>query len=144
MTQILILEQRPERIAEFRRLLEPKYTLVFVDSVMKAMQAAKLGRFVLFISALHLVDDYSDDSIFDFLRAVKADPRISSVPFFLCCIGPSPLTLSMADALKITARALGADYFELVSADALSAMPALVMRAVETGKKRGKGNFQGR
>src|ERR1700678_500712 len=109
MTQILILEQRPERIAEFRRLLEPKYNLTFADSLKQAVQTAKEKNFVLYISALHLPrTDTPGESVFDFVKAMKADPKTKSVPFFYCCIKPSTMMQSMADVMKSTAKNLGA------------------------------------
>lgn len=136
MSQILILEARPERVTEFRLLLEPKYNLTFVPSVRQAVQTAKRRNFVLFISALHLPEpEHPDESVFDFLRAVKLDPKTKAVPFFVCCIRPSEITQSMADALLTAARALGADYFEMCKPGDLSGLQEHVRLHIETAKK---------
>lgn len=136
MTQILILEQRPARIAAFRNVLEPDYNLTFVDSVKKAKQAAKEGNFVLFVSALHLeAPQDTNDSVFDFLRAVKENPKTKFVPFYFCCIRPSHFTETMADALETTARMLGAEYFELIREGGATRMYQHIKNAIDTGKR---------
>jgi CheY-like chemotaxis protein len=137
MSQILILEQRPERMAEFRRLLEPKYNLTFADSLKKAIQTAKEKDFVLYISALHLPrTETPGESVFDFVKATKADPKTKEIPFFYCCIKPSTMMQSMADVMQSTAKSLGAEFFELVNPGELSAMPEHVAEAVESGRKK--------
>lgn len=140
MVQILILEWRHEKIKELRGLLEPKHKLVFVDSVAKAVSAANPEVFDLFMSALHLPEGEKTGSTFDFLRSVKINPTTKSVPFFFCCIRPSHLTQTMADSLKRTAQALGADHFELVTSENLSnRLLQGVDAAIECARQRKNG-----
>ena len=96
MTQILILEQRAERISEFRRLLEPQYQLTFANSTKEAIEKAQKNSYGLYISALHLPRTESGENVFDFLRAMKTDAKTKTVPFFCCCIRPSNMMQSMA------------------------------------------------
>ena len=135
MSQILVLEQRAERISEFRRLLEPEYKLTFADSTKDAIEKAKNNNYVLYISALHLPRTEAGENIFDFLRAMKADPKTKVVPFFCCCIRPSTMMQSMADLMSTTAKSLGVNDFELVKDGELSLMPQRVKSLVDSGKR---------
>jgi CheY-like chemotaxis protein len=135
MAKILILEQRPERISEFKRLLEPKYKLTFADSVKDAVTKSRTESYDLFVSALFLPrTETSTESVFDFARAAKAESRTKSVPFYFCCIRPSNMMQSMADALQSTATAIGAEYFELLKSEDLSNLPNQVAKAIAARK----------
>jgi hypothetical protein len=75
------------------------------------------------------------ENVFDFLRAMKADPKTKAVPFFCCCIRPSTMMQSMADLMSNTAKNLGVNDFELVKEGELSQMPQRVKSLLEVGKK---------
>jgi CheY-like chemotaxis protein len=135
MAKILILEQRTERITEFKRLLEPKYSLTFAESVKDAVTKAKTDNFDLFVSALFLPrTESASESVFDFARAAKAESRTKNVPFYFCCIKPSNMMQTMADALQSTAHAIGVEHFELLKNEDLSTLPANVAKAIAARK----------
>jgi CheY-like chemotaxis protein len=135
MAKILILEQRPERIVEFKRLLESKYNLTFAESVKDAITRSKVENYDLFVSALFLPrTETASESVFDFARAAKAESRTKSVPFYFCCIKPSNMMQSMADALQSTAQAIGADCFELIGQNDLSNLPNQVAKLIAARK----------
>ncbi len=136
MAKILILEQRPERISEFKRLLASKYDVVFADSVKDAVTKSKIENYDLFVSALFLPrTETSSESVFDFARAAKNEPRTKTVPFYFCCIKPSNMMQSMADALQSTATSIGADCFELVGQNDLSNVPTQIAKLIAARKK---------
>jgi response regulator RpfG family c-di-GMP phosphodiesterase len=108
---ILFLEDRSENIEQMRSHRDDLCdNLIIVSSTAQALSLSGLLPISVIVSAVHL----ENESVFDFLRAVKNDARLAEVPFIFLCLQPSRFTKSINDSLKVSARALGADSYVLM------------------------------
>ena len=108
---ILFLEDRSENIEQMRSHRDDLCdNLIIVSSTAQALSLTRLVPISVIISAVHL----ENESVFDFLRAVKSDTRLGEVPFIFLCLQPSRFTKSINDSLEVSARALGADSYVLM------------------------------
>jgi CheY-like chemotaxis protein len=134
--RILILEQREEQIAAYRNLFL-RYDLTFAASANEAICAANKSNFQIFLSSLHLdCSNLGDESVFDFVKAVKANPSTRETPFFFCGFKPCAIAEDIYHALESTAKKMGADYFEIVKSGDYSKISRKI--SVELVKKRSK------
>jgi two-component system, cell cycle response regulator len=77
-TTILVLDDSPFNLELKRSLLEPHgYEVLTVDNAQAAFELAKQRRLSLIISDVGM----SEGNGFDFIRRVKADPDLESIPF---------------------------------------------------------------
>jgi two-component system, cell cycle response regulator len=99
---ILVVDDSPVNRELIRSTLEPfGYTLLFAEDVQRGWQRAQSDRFDLILCDLHMPDEDG----FSFIRRLRADPRLSQIPFMF-------LTASSGRESDLTqARALGAARF---------------------------------
>jgi two-component system cell cycle response regulator len=75
---ILVVDNSPVNLSLAQSTLEPfGYQVVIAHSVSEGLEAAHKNRPDLILSDVHM----PHDSGFDFIRAVKADPQLRTVPF---------------------------------------------------------------
>lgn len=110
--RILMLDDRPERVEEVRTVAsQAGHELVSCRTVAGAMDWLNTKDHVdVIISGAFL----ENESVFDFLKAVKSDPRHSWVQFVMLCTEPGELALFMDDTVRNAARLLGADKYVML------------------------------
>src|ERR1700730_13404349 len=69
------------------------------------MEILRSADFDLIVSDVHL---QNGGSVFDFLRWVKGDPHLRTVPFVCFSAEPPEVSKYLADGIRTAARALGA------------------------------------
>jgi two-component system cell cycle response regulator len=101
---ILVVDDSPINRSLIESTLVPSgYSVRSMENVAEAMAALSENCFDLIVSDLHM----NPESGLDFLRKVKADPTLSSIPFFLF----SASSLEEASAERQRAWELGATKF---------------------------------
>ena len=101
---VLVVDDSPTNLSLIRSTLEPSgYDVVAVSTVDAAMIHARRGSFDLILSDLHM----SPESGLGFLRQVKADPHLRSIPFVLFTSSRSDPN----DGMQERAIALGVERF---------------------------------
>lgn len=102
--RVLALDDSPANLAVLSSTLEPfGYSLTIAQSVQRAIALARKLAPDLIVSDVHV----GRESGYDFIRAVKADPRLSQIPFIFL----SSTVWSRED--ERTGLSLGADKFLL-------------------------------
>lgn len=81
------------------------YELLVIDTFTKAKEVLKLIPCDVILSDVHLENG---GSVFDFLRWVKTDARLSSIPFVLVSLKPTMLAKYLSDGVRTCSRVLGA------------------------------------
>jgi len=76
-----------------------------VETFHDAMEFLRSADFDVIVSDVHL---QNGGTVFDFLRWVKGDPHIRSIPFVCFSAEPSEIGKYLADGVRTAARALGA------------------------------------
>jgi two-component system cell cycle response regulator len=101
---ILVVDDSPVNLSLIRGTLEPSgYSVTGVTSVDAGMDQAHSNSFDLILSDLHM----PENSGFEFLRRVKTDPNLRSIPFILFTASAS----DPKDGVRERALALGAEKF---------------------------------
>ncbi len=101
---ILVVDDSPINRSLIESTLAPSgYSVKSMENVAEAMAALSENYFDLIVSDLHM----KPESGLDFLRRVKADPTLSSIPFFLF----SASSLEETSAERQRALDLGASKF---------------------------------
>lgn len=101
---ILIVDDSPVNLSLIRGTLEPSgYSVTAVNSVDAGIDQTHLNSFDLILSDLHM----PENSGFEFLRRVKTDPNLRSIPFILF----TSSTSDPDDGMRDRALALGAEKF---------------------------------
>ena len=99
---ILVVDDSPVNLNLIRSTLEPfGYQVILAPGPKEAMELARQTRLDLILSDLHM----PDQSGFEFLQRIKADPQLRSIPFLLFSASSS------AHAELDRASALGAERF---------------------------------
>jgi CheY-like chemotaxis protein len=116
---IVALLEHPERAAEIRGCLESADHVVYVvNSFPRAKAILQERKFDLIISDVHLENG---GSVFDFLKWVKSDHRMSAVPFVLISLEPTEMAKYLADGVRAAARYMGAaKYISMEKFDAVT------------------------
>lgn len=103
---IVALLEHPEQHAQVKSCLElAGHEVLFVKTFTRAKALLKQHAFDLIISDVHLENG---GSVFDFLKWVKSDSTLRSVPFVLFSLEPSNMAKYLADGVRTAARAFGA------------------------------------
>ncbi len=76
-----------------------------VDTFHNAMEMLRSMDFDLIVSDVHL---QNGGSVFDFLRWVKGDPHMHTIPFVCFSAEPPEVGKYLADGVRTAARSLGA------------------------------------
>jgi CheY-like chemotaxis protein len=110
--RILLLNDSPKET----ELLEAAcrnagHELTSMPSIAAAMDwLNKKDHIDVIVSEVHL----EDENVFDFLKAVKSDPRHDWVQFIMVCTSTSDLAATMDNQLQQAARILGADKYVMM------------------------------
>jgi len=105
-TRILVTMEHPEQIKLISDSLEHfGHHVVKADTFHKSMEILRSSDIDLIISDVHL---QNGGSVFDFLRWVKGDPHMQTVPFVCFSAEPPEVGKYLADGVRTAARALGA------------------------------------
>jgi CheY-like chemotaxis protein len=101
-------------IEVLEQLLRPRYELIRVTSMREAISKIHSDQPELVICGML----FEESRMFDFLKAVKADPAIAQTKFICSRVVTSDLPNAVMEALTIASCALGAvmflDIFELL------------------------------
>jgi CheY-like chemotaxis protein len=81
------------------------HNVTTVDTFHNAMELLRGTDFDLIVSDVHL---QNGGSVFDFLRWVKGDPHMRSVPFVCFSAEPPEIGKYLKDGVRTAARSLGA------------------------------------
>ncbi|HEY9681057.1 MAG TPA: response regulator [Oculatellaceae cyanobacterium] len=116
---IIALLEHSEHGAQVAGCLEQVgYEVVVVGSYPRAKAILQEHTFDLIISDVHLENG---GSVFDFLKWVKSEPVLHSIPFVLLSVQPTKLAKYLADGVQTAARMFGAAKYitmeEFASAD---------------------------
>lgn len=122
---IIALLEHDNHAQQIRKSLQDAgHDVAIVDCFSKAklilegrcIDATAAATCDLIISEVHLENG---GSIFDFLKWVKAHPRLCAVPFVLLSLEPTDLAKYLSDGVQIAARLLGASkYISMIEFDA--------------------------
>jgi len=102
---IALLEDAEHDVAVRDCLMEAGHDVCVVDSFAKAIAFLQQQSVDLILSDVHLENG---GSVFDFLKWVKKQPLLYTIPFVLLSLGPTKLAKYLADGVQISARQLGA------------------------------------
>jgi CheY-like chemotaxis protein len=102
---IALLENSDHGVLLKSCLKESGVNLSVVDSYVKAKALVRLQPCSLIFCDVHLENG---GSVFDFLKWVKDDAQLRSIPFVFLSIEPSFLAKYLADGVRVAARQLGA------------------------------------
>jgi hypothetical protein len=108
----LLVTSVPEGSAELKRILGNSHVLVYAKTVHEAIALCKEKPPEAILCGLL----FDDSRMFDFLRACKADPDLSNIPFVCCRVVEDVFPKAVIDALEIAAKAVGAYMFLDVNA----------------------------
>jgi CheY-like chemotaxis protein len=115
---IIALLEHPEQHSQMRDCLEHAgHEVIVVDSFPRAMAVLQEHSFDLIISDVHLENG---GSVFDFLKWVKSNPALCTVPFILFSLRPGKLAKYLSDGVQSAARIFGASKY--ISMDEFDAM----------------------
>ncbi len=104
--RILVTMEHPKERKLISDCLEHfGHCVVTADTFHNAMEILRSKDFDLIVSDVHL---QNGGSVFDFLRWVKGDPHLRSVPFVCFSAEPPKVGKYLADGVRTAARALGA------------------------------------
>jgi CheY-like chemotaxis protein len=104
--RLLVLIEHPEPLKTMADSLEQSGHTVLREKDFKgAMEALKSEDVDLIIADVHL---QNGGSIFDFMRWVKGDPHMRSIPFVCFSAEPVEVAKYLRDGVRTAARALGA------------------------------------
>lgn len=124
---ILVVDDLPTNIDVFSSVLVPcGFTVIAADDVEAAVQVARSNSVDLIVSDVHL----RNESGFDLLELVKADPQLQSIPFIFVS------STAATGTERAAALALGAEAFVVRPIDP----PALVaaIEVVVSKRRAGK------
>jgi CheY-like chemotaxis protein len=83
-------------------------SVILAATFFKAMDILRSDKIDLIIADIRVQDDESEySSVFDFMRWVKGDPLLRSIPFVCLSLEPI-LDQTLFDGVRIAARSLGA------------------------------------
>lgn len=106
VAQILVLTDHRETMESVAGSLEHYGHVVLKTNTSYAAKDILLQRTVdLVVGDIRL---QNGDSIFDFLRWVKGDPSLRSIPFVCLNIGPQEAPKFLSEGVRTAARTLGA------------------------------------
>lgn len=104
--KILVTMEHPEESKLISDSLEHfGYCVTKTATFHEAMEILRSSDFDLIVSDVHL---QNGGSVFDFLRWVKGDPHMRSVPFVCFSAEPPEIGKYLHDGVRTAARALGA------------------------------------
>lgn len=106
--RILILDDSKQGRYLLQKCLYPQHELIFALNISHAMQMLRTGgSFNLIICGVHL----QDESALDFLKALKSDHELTSIPFIYLRAHDGKFGRQLDDTVKTSTMALGAtDY----------------------------------
>jgi CheY-like chemotaxis protein len=108
--KILALKERPEYALALKELIEPHgYEVLVVHTIKEALETLHREPVNMVIVAVHL----QDGNVFDFIRAIRADPDpcLRRVPLVCLNVNPRLHARYLNDSLETCAKTLGADRF---------------------------------
>lgn len=106
VARILALLEHPDHVIQVRDCLEHAgHEVEVVDSFTRATESLSDCSFDLIMSDVHLENG---GSVFDFLRWTKSQRHLQAVPFVLFDLRPTEMSKYLTDAVRTSARALGA------------------------------------
>jgi CheY-like chemotaxis protein len=106
VAKILALLEHPEAMELISKsLVDFGHVVYKADKFQDAMDILRYRDVDLIIGDVHL---QNGGSIFDFLRWVKGDPHLRSVPFVCFSTEPAETPKYLSDGVRTAARALGA------------------------------------
>ena len=122
MTTILVVDNSHVNIELLQSTLEPfGYEVIAAQNVREGLSLARRTRPDLILSDLHMPGEDG----FDFIRTVKADPELSSIPFLFIS------STFWREKDRVDGLALGADKFIIRPIE-----PQELLREVEASLKR--------
>ena len=102
MTTILVVDNSPVNIMLLRSTFEPfGYNIIAAQNIQEGLSLARKRKPDLILSDVHMPGGDG----FDFIRAVKADPELRSIPFVFIS------STVWADKDQLAGIALGAERF---------------------------------
>jgi CheY-like chemotaxis protein len=102
---LVTMEHENQRILIGDCLEHVGHDVTTVDTFHHAMELLRTADFDVIVSDVHL---QNGGSVFDFLRWVKGDPHMRTIPFVCFSAEPPEVGKYLADGVRTAARSLGA------------------------------------
>ena len=105
LASILVLETA-KNVNDLKGALEPRgHKIISISTIADGMRLLRERSDVdLVVSAVHLVDE----SVFDFLKQIKADSELTNIPFVFLCTHASAMARFTNEVNKTASLILGA------------------------------------
>ncbi len=104
--RILVTMEHPEQMKLISDSLEKfGHSVTKSNTFVESMEILRSFNFDLIVTDVHL---QNGGSVFDFLRWVKGDPHMKTIPFVCYSAEPPEVGKYLADGVRTAARALGA------------------------------------
>jgi len=101
------MQEMPGPLQALRKSLETHHCLFFAKSIDEALSILETNQIDLIISRVHL----ERASVFEFIKAVKQNPLLSSIPFVCFCGKRTEIAKLLDETLAKAAHMTGADRY---------------------------------
>lgn len=105
--QALVLDDQPLNVEELQNTKSTVHEYLFVSEVKTALYVLYEYDIDHSLDVIACNVNLRNGDVFEFLKGVKSDPRLSTIPLICYCVTPD-LGLQ---ALRVVAETLGADEF---------------------------------